>query len=76
MLSSPLLRDVERRIAEFTHLPVENGESFYLLRYDVGQKYSPHHDYFAGAKYLLLYCFIWISERSDMLSFASRCDHF
>jgi len=49
MVESALLRDVERRIAEFSHLPVENGESFYLLRYKVGEKYVPHMDYFGGA---------------------------
>jgi len=46
MVASPILRDVERRIAEWAHLPVENGESFYLLRYNVGEKYVPHYDFF------------------------------
>eukprot|EP01128_Nolandella_sp_AFSM9_P009906 TRINITY_DN660_c0_g1_i3.p1 TRINITY_DN660_c0_g1~~TRINITY_DN660_c0_g1_i3.p1 ORF type:complete len:297 (+),score=41.14 TRINITY_DN660_c0_g1_i3:463-1353(+) len=46
MLESPVLRDLERRIAEFTHLPVENGESFYVLRYQEGQQYVPHMDWF------------------------------
>lgn len=48
MVASPVLRDVERRIAEWTHLPIENGESFYLLQYKVGEKYVPHYDYFGG----------------------------
>lgn len=47
-MSSPLLRDVERRIAEWSHIPVEHGENLYLLKYDVGQKYIPHHDFFGG----------------------------
>jgi len=47
MKQSPLLRDVERRIAEWTHLPVENGEAFYLLRYEKGQEYKPHTDFFS-----------------------------
>jgi len=51
MVQSPVLRDLERRIAEFTHLPVENGESFYLLRYNVGEKYVPHMDYFGGPSF-------------------------
>jgi prolyl 4-hydroxylase len=46
MVASPILRDAERRIAEWAHLPVENGESFYLLQYKVGEKYVPHYDYF------------------------------
>jgi len=46
MKSSPLLRGVENRIAEWTNLPVENGEAFYILRYELGQEYKPHTDYF------------------------------
>ena len=34
------------RIAEWTFLPVENGEIFYLLRYENGQEYKPHTDWF------------------------------
>jgi len=56
MRKSPLLRDVERRIAEWSHLPVENGEAYYLLRYEVGQYYKPHTDYFSdddiGRRYI------------------------
>jgi len=47
MSKSALLRDIERKIAEWTQLPVENGEAFYLLRYDHGQQYKPQHDLFA-----------------------------
>jgi len=46
MKNSPLLRSVEKRIAEWTSLPVENGEAFYVLRYEIGQEYKPHTDYF------------------------------
>jgi len=48
MEKSPLLRTLEKRIADWTHLPVENGEAFYLLRYEVGQQYKPHHDFFSN----------------------------
>jgi len=34
-------------IAEWTHIPVENGETMYLLRYEEGQEYKAHHDYFS-----------------------------
>lgn len=44
----PLVKDIERRIAEWTHLPPENGEAFYVLRYEVGQQYKPHTDYFGN----------------------------
>jgi prolyl 4-hydroxylase len=36
MRQSPLLRSVEYRIAKWTQIPKENGESFYLLRYELG----------------------------------------
>jgi len=49
MKQYPLLRDVERRIAEWSKLPVENGEAFYLLRYELGQEYKPHVDFFSGS---------------------------
>nr|GEV58293.1 probable prolyl 4-hydroxylase 10 [Tanacetum cinerariifolium] len=37
---------IEKRIADFTFLPVENGEGLQVLHYEVGQKYEPHYDYF------------------------------
>jgi hypothetical protein len=41
----PLVQDVMSRIEEVTYVPRENYESFQVLRYDVGQKYTTHHDY-------------------------------
>lgn len=37
---------VEKRIAAWTFLPPENGESIQILHYENGQKYEPHFDYF------------------------------
>ncbi|KAK3227771.1 hypothetical protein Dsin_007633 [Dipteronia sinensis] len=37
---------VEDRIAAWTFLPIENGESIQILHYENGQKYEPHFDYF------------------------------
>ncbi|KAL4577727.1 hypothetical protein LXL04_013840 [Taraxacum kok-saghyz] len=37
---------IEKRIADFTFLPVEHGEGLQVLHYEVGQKYEPHYDYF------------------------------
>ncbi|XP_047325295.1 probable prolyl 4-hydroxylase 3 [Impatiens glandulifera] len=37
---------IEKRIADFTFIPVENGEGLQILHYEVGQKYDPHYDYF------------------------------
>jgi len=59
MQRSPLLREIERRLAEWTHLPIENGEAYYLLRYQLGQYYKPHTDYFShdpiGDRYMGTY---------------------
>jgi prolyl 4-hydroxylase len=38
--------EIEKRIAELTMIPVENGERFQVLRYKIGQEYKPHFDYF------------------------------
>ncbi|GLT91953.1 hypothetical protein SLE2022_098140 [Rubroshorea leprosula] len=41
-----IVRDIEKRIAEFTFIPIEHGEELQVLHYEVGQKYEPHFDYF------------------------------
>uniref|UniRef100_A0A2P2ILZ7 procollagen-proline 4-dioxygenase n=1 Tax=Rhizophora mucronata TaxID=61149 RepID=A0A2P2ILZ7_RHIMU len=41
-----IVADIEDRIASWTFLPVENGESIQILHYKHGQKYEPHFDYF------------------------------
>ncbi|XP_058076239.1 probable prolyl 4-hydroxylase 4 isoform X2 [Magnolia sinica] len=38
---------IEDKIAAWTFLPVENGEDIQVLRYEHGQKYDPHYDYFS-----------------------------
>lgn len=37
---------IEEKIATWTFLPKENGEDIQVLRYEHGQKYDPHYDYF------------------------------
>lgn len=37
---------IEKRLALVTMIPEENGESLQILRYEDGQKYEPHTDYF------------------------------
>ncbi|XP_059645602.1 probable prolyl 4-hydroxylase 7 isoform X2 [Cornus florida] len=37
---------IEDRLAAWTFLPIENGESIQILHYEHGQKYEPHYDYF------------------------------
>ncbi|KZV53826.1 hypothetical protein F511_00092 [Dorcoceras hygrometricum] len=41
-----IVRNIEKRIADFTFIPVEHGEGLQILHYEVGQKYEPHYDYF------------------------------
>ncbi|KAK1295666.1 hypothetical protein QJS10_CPB15g00361 [Acorus calamus] len=41
-----IIRDIEKRIADFTFMPVDHGEGLQVLHYEVGQKYEPHYDYF------------------------------
>ncbi|XP_062214286.1 probable prolyl 4-hydroxylase 6 [Phragmites australis] len=37
---------IENRVAAWTFLPEENAESIQVLRYEIGQKYDAHFDYF------------------------------
>lgn len=42
----PILQDIEKRIASYTHIPVENGEGLQILHYGIGGEYQPHFDWF------------------------------
>ncbi|KAH1260203.1 hypothetical protein AAZX31_02G042100 [Glycine max] len=41
-----IVRNIEKRIADVTFIPIENGEPIYVIHYEVGQYYDPHYDYF------------------------------
>lgn len=41
-----IVSGIEDKIAAWTFLPKENGEDLQVLRYEPGQKYDPHYDYF------------------------------
>ncbi|XP_057959762.1 probable prolyl 4-hydroxylase 4 [Malania oleifera] len=43
----PIISGIEDKIAAWTFLPKENGEDMQVLRYEHGQKYDPHYDYFS-----------------------------
>lgn len=43
----PMIEAIEKRISIYSMVPVENGELLQILRYEPGQFYRPHHDYFA-----------------------------
>lgn len=42
---------VKQRIADFLKINIENGEPLQGQKYDVGQYFKPHHDYFTGDSY-------------------------
>ncbi|XP_033129693.1 probable prolyl 4-hydroxylase 7 isoform X2 [Brassica rapa] len=41
-----IVANVEAKLAAWTFLPEENGESMQILHYENGQKYEPHFDFF------------------------------
>ncbi len=43
---TPLIDCIEQRLATLTGWPVENGEGLQVLRYEDGQEYRPHFDWF------------------------------
>ncbi|XP_042427862.1 probable prolyl 4-hydroxylase 9 [Zingiber officinale] len=49
--SSGVLHQIEEKIARATMIPREHGESFNVLRYEIGQKYACHYDAFNPAEY-------------------------
>mmetsp|Transcript_23903 Transcript_23903/g.32870 ORF Transcript_23903/g.32870 Transcript_23903/m.32870 type:complete len:368 (+) Transcript_23903:289-1392(+) len=44
--SDEVQRRIEERIAQFSMLPVANGEALQVLHYEVGQEYKAHQDTF------------------------------
>ncbi|XP_066357189.1 probable prolyl 4-hydroxylase 3 [Miscanthus floridulus] len=40
-----IIRTIEKRIADYTSIPIENGEGLQVLHYAIGQKFEPHFDY-------------------------------
>ncbi|OIW07594.1 hypothetical protein TanjilG_28407 [Lupinus angustifolius] len=49
-----IIAEIEARIATWTFLPIDNGENIQVLRYERGQQYEAHFDYFSD-KYNLQY---------------------
>ncbi|ESQ53510.1 hypothetical protein EUTSA_v10027274mg [Eutrema salsugineum] len=50
-----IVQDIEKRISEFTFIPVENGEALQVIHYEVGQKFEPHFDGFQRIATFLMY---------------------
>lgn len=47
---TPLVARLEARIARLTGWPQDRAEGLQILRYEAGQRYRPHHDWFDPAK--------------------------
>lgn len=47
---TPVVQQLEERIARLLNWPLENGEGLQVLRYGPGAEYKPHHDYFDPAE--------------------------
>ena len=43
-LHDPIITDIEKRIASWTHLNISHQEDMQVLRYGVGQEYKSHFD--------------------------------
>ncbi|XP_057816020.1 prolyl 4-hydroxylase 1 isoform X2 [Cryptomeria japonica] len=43
----PMIQAIEKRISVYSQVPAENGELMQILRYEKGEFYKPHHDYFS-----------------------------
>lgn len=45
---NPFIEQIELRIASLMHLPVEQAEGLQVLRYEPGQQFKAHFDYFSA----------------------------
>ena len=41
-----MITRLEQRIASWSQIPVSHGEPIQVLRYEIGQEYQAHYDYF------------------------------
>lgn len=44
-----IITKIEKQISQLTNIPQENGEQFSIIRYQIGQEYQAHWDYFDPA---------------------------
>ncbi|KAG7544920.1 Prolyl 4-hydroxylase alpha subunit [Arabidopsis suecica] len=50
-----IVKEIEKRISEFTFIPEENGEALQVIHYEVGQKFEPHFDGLQRIATVLMY---------------------
>lgn len=48
-IDDPMVQMVEERIANITYFPKDHAEYLYLIRYQHGQEYKSHYDFFSHA---------------------------
>mmetsp|Transcript_19849 Transcript_19849/g.58984 ORF Transcript_19849/g.58984 Transcript_19849/m.58984 type:complete len:368 (-) Transcript_19849:230-1333(-) len=46
---TPFIKTIEERLARITMTHPYQGEGIQVLKYQIGEKYGPHHDYFSHA---------------------------
>lgn len=47
---NPLIQRLEKRLSTLTGWPADRAEGIQVLRYDMGQEYKPHFDWFDASK--------------------------
>jgi len=52
-LRNVVIQAVERRMAEWSHFPLENGEYPLVLRYEKQQSFEQHYDYFIPERFVM-----------------------
>lgn len=50
IMENEFIAKLEKRFAELTSYPIENGEGLQVLNYDVGEEYKAHFDYYPPNK--------------------------
>src|SRR5579863_1376823 len=56
LLCDPVVRNIERRIANGFELPATHVEPLSVLRYESGHRYAPHVDYFGPERFAYNAC--------------------
>lgn len=46
IINDSVIQNLQNKIANLVQIPVEHGEGFQVLRYEQGQEYKPHYDFF------------------------------
>lgn len=49
--NDPMLEGIDKRVQEFTRIPRSHQEQVQVLKYDKGQRYTAHHDFFNPKMY-------------------------